>query len=171
VGNPHGKPVVFLHGGPGGGLEPFYRQYIDPAQWRVVLFDQRGAGKSAPHAELRENTTWDLVADIEKLRQQLGIETWAVFGGSWGSTLALAYSATHPEGCTSLVLRGIFMLRKKELQWFYQEGASFIFPDAWELHRAWPEATLQIVPDAGHSATEAGIRSALIEATDALASS
>jgi proline iminopeptidase len=285
AGNPQGRPIVFLHGGPGGGVEPLYRQYFDPAQWRIVLFDQRGAGKSTPYADLRENTTWDLVEDIEKLRRHLGLDAWAVFGGSWGSTLALAYSETHPERCTGLVLRGIFMLRQKELQWYYQEGASFIFPDAWEeyvkpipaaergdmitayykrltradpqvrleaarawsiwegstsklfpspdlierfrqdtfaeafariechyfinggffdrddqllqnvhrirhlpawiiqgrydvvcpmvsawdLHRAWPEATLQIVSDAGHSATEAGIRSALLDATDALA--
>ena len=285
VGNPQGQPIVFLHGGPGGGVEPLYRQYFDPARWRLVLFDQRGAGQSTPHAELRENTTWDLVEDIEKLRRHLGLDTWAVFGGSWGSTLALAYSETHPERCTGLVLRGIFLLRQKELQWYYQEGASFLFPDAWEaycqpipvaergdmiaayytrltspdphvrlqaarawsiwegrtsklfpspdliqrfgqdtfaeafariechyfinggffatddhllqnvhrirhlpawiiqgrydvvcpmvsawdLHRAWPEATLQIIPDAGHSATETGIRSALLDATDALA--
>ena len=285
AGNPRGRPVVFLHGGPGGGIEPLYRQYFDPAQWRVVLFDQRGAGKSTPHAELRENTTWDLVRDIETLRQHLGVDTWTVFGGSWGSSLALAYSETHPERCNGLILRGIFMLRRKELQWYYQEGASFIFPDAWEaylqpipevergdmiaayyrrltsddaavrlqaarawsvwegstsklfpstelvnrfgegqfaeafariechyfvhggfftcddqllrevhrirhipavivqgrydvvcpmvsaweLHRAWPEAQLRIIPDAGHAMTEAGIRHALLEATDAFA--
>ena len=284
VGNPHGRPVLFLHGGPGGGIEPFYRQYFDPSRWRVVLFDQRGAGRSTPHAELRDNTTWDLVSDIEKLRVHLGIDTWAVFGGSWGSTLALAYSQTHPECCTALILRGIFLLRRQELLWYYQEGANCIFPDAWEaylqpipeaergdmiaayykrltsddaamrraaarawsiwegstsklfpdanlidrfgqdefaeafariechyfihggffdrddqllsnvdrirhipativqgrydvvcpmrsawdLHCAWPEATFQVIPDAGHSVTEAGIRSALIEATDTL---
>lgn len=132
VGNPQGKPVVFLHGGPGGGIEPIYRQYFDPKQWRVVLFDQRGCGRSTPHAELRDNTTWDLVSDIEALRQQLGIEQWVVFGGSWGSTLALAYSQTHPQSCQGLILRGIFLLRQKELRWFYQEGASYLFPDAWE---------------------------------------
>jgi proline iminopeptidase len=131
VGNPDGKPVVFLHGGPGGGIEPLYRQYFDPQMWRVVLFDQRGCGRSTPYAELQENTTWDLVSDIEKLRIHLGIERWVVFGGSWGSTLALAYSQTHPDGCTELILRGIFMLRQKELLWFYQEGCSYIFPDAW----------------------------------------
>jgi proline iminopeptidase len=284
VGNPQGKPVVFLHGGPGGGIEPVYRQYFDPGKWRVILFDQRGSGKSTPYAELRQNTTWDLVEDIEKLRQHLALSTWAVFGGSWGSTLALAYSETYPERCTGLVLRGIFMLRQKELQWYYQEGASFIYPDAWEeylkpipvaergdmmaayyqrltspepqvrlqaarawsvwegstsklfpspdliarfgqdtfaeafariechyfvnrgffstddqllqnvhrirhipawivqgrydvvcpmvsawdLHRAWPEAMLQIIADAGHSVTEPGIRSALLDATDTL---
>lgn len=285
VGNPNGKPVVFLHGGPGGGSDPIYRRYFDPQRWRVVLFDQRGCGRSTPHAELQENTTWDLVSDIEKLRSHLQIEQWTVFGGSWGSTLALAYSQTHPGSCTGLILRGIFMLRRKELLWFYQEGASNIFPEAWEdylkpippaehddliaayhkrltsddpetrrtaarawsiweastsklspdpqlqtkfgqshfaeafarieshyfvnggflkaedqllrgcdrirhlpgvivqgrydvvcpartaweLHKAWPEAELQIVPDAGHSMTEPGIRSALIAATDRFA--
>ncbi|MEB3212821.1 MAG: prolyl aminopeptidase [Leptolyngbyaceae bacterium] len=132
VGNPDGVPVVFLHGGPGGGIDPIYRRFFNPEKWRVVLFDQRGCGRSTPHAELRENTTWDLVADIEKVRSHLNIKQWAVFGGSWGSTLALAYSQTHPESVTVLFLRGIFMLRKKEIQWFYQEGASNLFPDAWE---------------------------------------
>ncbi|MBD2100800.1 prolyl aminopeptidase [Leptolyngbya sp. FACHB-261] len=284
-GNPLGKPIVFLHGGPGGGSDPFHRRYFDPELWRLVIFDQRGCGKSTPHAELRENTTWNLVADIEKLREQLGIDQWVVFGGSWGSTLALAYSQTHPERCKGLILRGIFMLRQKELLWFYQEGASYLFPDAWEsylqpipvnerhdliaayyqrltssdpqiqleaarawsaweastskllqdpgllnkfgqsqfadafariechyfvnkgffereeqlienvdrirqipavivqgrydivcpmisaweLHRAWPEAELKVIADAGHSMTEPGIRDALIEATDRFA--
>ena len=284
-GNPRGKPIVFLHGGPGGGCSSFYRQYFDPKKWRVILFDQRGAGKSTPHAELRENTTWDLVGDIEKIRVHLNIENWFVFGGSWGSTLALTYSETHPERCKGLILRGIFMVRKKEINWFYQGGASNIYPDAWEeylkpipeaergdlvaayykrltsndskirleaakawsiwegstsklvqdrasiagygnshfaeafariechyfinncffdeenfllknvdkirhlpgvivqgrydipcpvvsaweLHKAWPEAELIIVPDAGHSMSEPGIRSALIEATDKFA--
>ncbi len=281
-GNPQGKPIVLLHGGPGGGCPPFYRQYFNPEKWRLIMFDQRGCGQSTPHAELRENTTWDLVSDIEKLRAHLNIEKWVVFGGSWGSALALAYSQTHPCQCAGLILRGIFMLRQKELQWFYQEGASYIFPDAWEeylkpipfderddlltayykrltspdmntrlqaarawsiweastsrlfpdtelkakfgesvfaeafariechyfinkgffetddrllanvhrirhiptvivqgrydvvcpmisaweLHRAWPEAEFIVVPDAGHSMTEPGILSALIEATD-----
>lgn len=280
-GHPDGKPVVVLHGGPGGGSQPFYRQYFDPARWRIVLFDQRGCGQSQPHAELRDNTTWDLVADIERLRSHLGIEQWVIFGGSWGSTLALAYSQTHPERCLGLILRGIFLLRRRELHWFYQEGASYLFPDAWEeylkpipleersdllaayyrrltspdeltrlaaarawaiweastskllpdpnlvarfkedrfaaafariechyfinggflqaedqllqgvdrirhlpavivqgrydivcpmataweLHHTWPEAELVVIPDAGHSITEPGIRSALIEAT------
>lgn len=284
-GNPQGKPVVLLHGGPGGGCPSYYRQYFDPKKWRVILFDQRGAGKSTPYAELRENTTWDLVSDIEKIRIHLNIENWFVFGGSWGSTLALAYSETHPERCNGLILRGIFLVRKKEIRWFYQEGASNIYPDAWEeylkpipeaergdlvaayykrltsddskirleaakawsiwegstskliqnpgniagfgnsyfaeafariechyfinncffeeenfllenvhkirhlpgvivqgrydipcpvvsaweLHKAWPEAEFIIVPDAGHSMTEPGIRSALIEATDKFA--
>lgn len=284
-GNPNGKPIVLLHGGPGGGCPPFYRQYFHPEKWRLIMFDQRGCGKSTPHAELRENTTWDLVNDIEKLREHLDIEKWVVFGGSWGSTLSLAYSETHPERCKGIILRGIFMLRRKELLWFYQEGTSYIFPDAWEeylkpippeergdmitayykrlthsdpnirmeaarawsvwegstsrllpdpnlmqkfgedrfaeafariechyfmnkgffdpedqlllnvdrirhipgiiihgrydivcpmisaweLHRAWPEAELIVIPDAGHSMSEPGILSALIEATDKFA--
>jgi proline iminopeptidase len=283
-GNSQGQPAIFLHGGPGGGLIPEYRQFFDPATYRVVLFDQRGAGQSRPHASLDENTTWDLVEDIERLREHFGIERWLVFGGSWGSTLSLAYAETHPERVTALVLRGIFLCRPKEIDWFYQDGqgASAIFPDvweeymtvipaaerndmlhayhrrlmsddqtvrlqaakawsvwegstsklfpdeqlirhsgedqfalalariechyfvnnsffptdnylienvhkirhipavivqgrydvvcpamsAWDLHRAWPEAELQFVPDAGHSATEPGIVSALVEATD-----
>jgi proline iminopeptidase len=132
VGNPAGKPVVFLHGGPGGGIDPIYRRYFNPEAWRIVLFDQRGCGRSTPHAELRQNTTWDLVDDIETIRMHLGIETWVVFGGSWGSTLALAYSQTYSASCSGLILRGIFLLRPKELRWFYQEGASYLFPDAWE---------------------------------------
>jgi proline iminopeptidase len=282
-GNPKGQPVVFLHGGPGGGTNPDYRRFFDPEAYRIVLFDQRGSGKSTPHANLEENTTWHLVEDIEKIREHLDIERWQVFGGSWGSTLALAYAQTHPDRVHQLVLRGIFLCRPKEIQWFYQEGASWIFPDvweeyvkvipeaerhdmvtayyrrltsddpevrieaarawsvweastsklfpdpklienfgdpefaiafariechyfmhnayfntdnylienidkirhipsvivqgrydivcpilsAWELHKAWPEADLQIVGDAGHSATEPGITSALVGATDA----
>ena len=140
-GNPNGKPVVFLHGGPGGGSEPKQRRYFDPKAYRIVLFDQRGCGKSTPHASLEENTTWDLVADIEKLREHLAIEKWLVFGGSWGSTLALAYAETHSTRVTELVLRGIFLLRRSELEWFYQRGASAIYPDAWEPYEALiPEA-------------------------------
>jgi proline iminopeptidase len=284
-GNPEGVPVVFLHGGPGGGTVPDYRRFFDPAAYRIVLFDQRGSGKSTPHANLEENTTWHLVADIERLRELLGIKSWVVFGGSWGSTLALAYAETHPDRTRALILRGIFLCRPKEIRWFYQEGASAIYPDAWEhyvkvipeaergdmlgafhrrltsddeavrleaarawsvwegstsklfpdedfiahfgdpqfalafariechyfmhnaffdtdnylienvgkirhipavivqgrydvvcplmsaweLHRAWPEADLQIIPDAGHSALEPGTRSALVEATDRFA--
>ena len=130
-GNPDGIPAVFVHGGPGGGSEATYRRAFDPQAYRIILFDQRGCGQSTPHAELRANTTWDLVADMERLRDHLGIETWLVLGGSWGSTLALAYAVTHPERVRALVLRGIFMLRKKELHWFYQEGASYLFPDLW----------------------------------------
>jgi proline iminopeptidase len=281
-GNPEGLPVVFLHGGPGGGIIPDYRRFFDPEAYRVVLFDQRGAGRSTPHAELEENTTWHLVDDIEKLREHLRVDRWLVFGGSWGSTLGLAYAETHPGRVRALVLRGIFLCRPQEIRWFYQEGASWIFADvweqyarvipeeergdfvrayyrrltgtderarteaarawsvwegstsklyfdpemierfaepefalafariechyfmhdaffpthnylienvgkirhipavivqgrydvvcpvksAWELHRAWPEADLRIIHDAGHSATEPGIVSALVEATD-----
>ncbi|MBM3517658.1 MAG: prolyl aminopeptidase [Alphaproteobacteria bacterium] len=135
-GNPAGKPAVFLHGGPGGGLQPEYRRYFDPAVWRAVLFDQRGCGQSTPHAALADNTTWHLVADIEALRDHLGIAHWLAFGGSWGSALALAYAETHPERVTALVLRGVFTLRQKELRWFYQEGAGAIFPDKWERYVA-----------------------------------
>lgn len=281
-GNPRGNPIVFVHGGPGGGTEPWHRQFFDPQVYRIVLFDQRGCGRSTPHAELRENTTWDLVADMEKIRERLGIERWVVFGGSWGSTLSLAYAQTHPERVRGLILRGIFLLRPEEIRWFYQEGASWLYPDAWEhylrpippderhdlvaayhrrltsddaevrreaarawsiwegstsklmpsrdmvarfgedrfaeafariechyfvnggffsrpdqlledahrlrhipgvivqgrydvvcpirsawdLHRAWPEADLQIVPDAGHAASEPGILARLVAATD-----
>ena len=135
VGNPDGLPVVFLHGGPGGGLLPLYRQFFDPKAYHVVLFDQRGSGRSTPHAELRENTTWDLINDMEALREKFGIDKWYVFGGSWGSTLSLAYAETHPDRCLGLALRGIFLTRKKELDWFYQRGTSEIFPDFWERYR------------------------------------
>ena len=131
-GNKNGNPVIFLHGGPGGGIEAVYRQYFNPEKWRIVIFDQRGCGKSTPHAELKENTTWDLIADIEKIRSHLNIDKWVVFGGCWGSTLSLSYSIRHPKRCKGLILRGIFMIRKKEIQWFYQEGASYIYPDYWE---------------------------------------
>jgi proline iminopeptidase len=133
-GNPQGKPVVILHGGPGGGSQPLYRQYFNPDLWRIVQFDQRGCGNSTPHAELIENSTWHLVEDIETLRKYLNIDHWVVSGGSWGSTLALAYSETHPEYCQALILRGIFMVRRKELEWFYQEGAGYFFPEAWEQY-------------------------------------
>ncbi len=131
-GNPAGKPVVLLHGGPGAGSNPTLPRFHDPDAYRIILFDQRGSGKSTPHAELAENTTWDLVADMETIRRHFGIERWQVFGGSWGSCLALAYAETHGERVTELVLRGIFTLRRKELLWFYQEGASNILPEAWE---------------------------------------
>jgi proline iminopeptidase len=281
-GNPQGTPVVFLHGGPGGGTQPDHRRYFDPEAYRIVVFDQRGSGKSTPHANLEDNTTWHLVEDVERVREHLGIDTWVVFGGSWGSTLSLAYAETHPDRVRALVLRGIFLCRPKEIRWFYQEGASYVFPDlfedyisvippeerddvvsafyrrltsededvrlaaakawsvwegstlkllpdpelidhfgdplqalalariechyfvnnaffetdnwliehvdrirhipavivqgrydvvcpalsAWELHKAWPEADFTIVRDAGHAASEPGIISALVEATD-----
>ncbi len=286
-GNPKGKPAVFLHGGPGGGTTPAMRRFFNPRRYRIVLFDQRGCGKSRPHASLIENTTWDLVADIERLRRHLGISQWQVFGGSWGSTLALAYAQRHPRRVSELVLRGIFLVRRSELEWFYQDplGAGALFPDRWEdfvapipererrdmmgayyrrltsrsatvraraarawsvweaatsylrakesdisrftdpefaaafariechyfvnrgflkgedqllrgvdkirhipavivqgrydvvcpmrsawaLHRAWPEAQLQVIPDAGHSAFEPGNARALVAATDAYA--
>ena len=136
-GNPDGKPVVFLHGGPGGGTAPWHRRFFDPERYRIVLMDQRGCGRSTPHAsdpdaDLRHNTTWHLVADLELLRKNLGISTWQVFGGSWGSALALAYAETHPDAVSELVLRGIFTLRRHEIEWFYEGGASAIYPDLWE---------------------------------------
>ncbi len=131
-GAPRGKPAVILHGGPGGAVNPTMRRFFDPGKWRMTLFDQRGCGRSRPNASLENNTTWSLIADIERLREHLGIEKWTVFGGSWGSTLALAYAITHPDRVEGLVLRGIFLLTQKELRWFYQEGAAMLFPDAWE---------------------------------------
>lgn len=131
-GNPQGLPVVVLHGGPGGATNPGMRRYFDPAKYRIILFDQRGCGQSRPNASLEDNTTWTLIEDIERLRERCGIDKWVVFGGSWGSTLSMAYAITHPERVHSLILRGIFLLTKKELRWFYQDGASMIFPDAWE---------------------------------------
>jgi proline iminopeptidase len=131
-GNPNGKPAVFLHGGPGGGGSTTVRRFFNPERYHIVIFDQRGCGRSKPHGCLEQNTTWDLVEDIETLKNKLGFEKWLVFGGSWGSTLSLAYSQTYPKSVSEMVLRGIFMLRKKELDWFYQEGASNIFPEAWE---------------------------------------
>ena len=282
AGNPNGYPILFVHGGPGGGISPDHRRYFDPQKYRIVLFDQRGSGESTPCAELRENTTWDLVGDIEKIREHLKIKKWHVFGGSWGSTLALTYAIKHTDRVSALVLRGIFLCRPSELAWFYQSGASNMFPDvwdsyvneipqaergdfikayykrltsedlnvrlsaakvwskweaatsrlivdekainefdepdralsfariechyfinnaffssnnwileniekirkipgwivqgrydvvcpptsAWELHKAWPESKIQFIPDAGHAASEPGIRSALISATD-----
>jgi proline iminopeptidase len=127
-----GKPVVVLHGGPGGAINPTMRRFFDPARWRVALFDQRGCGRSRPNASLNDNTTWALVEDIERLRRHLGVETWTVFGGSWGSTLALAYAIRHPNRVAGLILRGVFLLTQRELDWFYQDGASLMFPDAWE---------------------------------------
>lgn len=140
VGNPQGIPILFLHGGPGGGISPDHRRYFDPHVYHIILFDQRGSGKSRPVAELRENTTWDLVSDIEILRQHVGVDQWQVFGGSWGSTLALAYAITHPKKVKALILRGIFLCRPSEIQWFYQHGTSELFPDRWEKY-------LQIIPE------------------------
>ena len=246
-GNPRGKPLVFLHGGPGGGIEPSYHRYFDPKKWRIVLHDQRGCGKSTPFSELRENTTWHLVADIEKLREHLGIDRWVVFGGSWGSTLSLAYAWEHYlapipsrersdmmkayyrrltspdrsvrqkaarawsiwEGSTSKLFFDPALVKKfgggrfadafARIEAHYFVNRGFMKPDdqllrdvrkvrrvpgvivqgrydvvcpirsAWDLHRAWPEAKLVIVPNAGHSMTEPGIRSALIEETERFA--
>jgi proline iminopeptidase len=130
-GNPDGLPVVVLHGGPGGGCSPAMRRYFDPQTWRVVLFDQRGCGRSRPHASVEAKTTWHLVADIERIREALGIRRWAVFGGSWGATLALIYAQTHPDRAAALVLRGVFLMTRDELDWFYGGGAGRFFPDLW----------------------------------------
>ena len=130
-GNPNGKPALFLHGGPGGGGSEEVRRFFNPDLYRIIIFDQRGCGRSKPHGCLENNTTWHLVSDIENLKEKLGIEKWLVFGGSWGSTLSLAYAQAHPKSVSELVLRGIFLLRKEELHWFYQDGASRIFPEAW----------------------------------------
>jgi len=131
-GNPRGAPVLIVHGGPGGGCNPTMRRFHDPQHYRIILLDQRGCGRSTPNASLDNNTTWHLVEDMERLRLHLGIEKWQLFGGSWGSTLALAYAETHPERVASLILRGIFLLRKSEVDWFYQDGCSALFPEAWE---------------------------------------
>ncbi|CAE7553527.1 PIP [Symbiodinium microadriaticum] len=139
-GNPKGKPVLFVHGGPGAGTSPKAARFFDPLAYRIILVDQRGCGKSTPFAEIEQNSTWDSVQDFEKLRKLLGIERWMVFGGSWGSTLSLTYAMEHPERVTELVLRGIFLLRKKEINWYYQSGADAIFPDVWEGYK-------QVIPE------------------------
>jgi len=131
-GNPEGKPVVFLHGGPGGGTEPKHRRFFDPRRYRIILFDQRGCGRSTPHASIAENTTWDLVDDLERLRIHLGVERWQLFGGSWGSTLALAYAQSHPHRVTEMILRGIFTFAQDEMDWFYFSGTRFLFPDSYD---------------------------------------
>ena len=131
-GNPKGKPAIFLHGGPGGGCGSFSRRFFNPKKYRIILFDQRGCGRSKPHTCLEDNTTWHLIEDIESIRERLDIKKWLVFGGSWGSTLAIAYAQKHPKNVSQMVLRGIFMLRTKELQWFYQYGASEMYPEAWQ---------------------------------------
>lgn len=130
-GNPDGVPVVFVHGGPGAGCEPYHRRFFDSQAYRIVLFDQRGCGKSTPHAELSGNTTQNLVADMERIREHLGIDKWVVFGGSWGATLGLVYAQTHPSRVLGLVLRGIFLCRDQDIRWFYQDGAHRVFPDYW----------------------------------------
>ena len=136
-GNPDGNPIVFLHGGPGSGTSPTYRRFFDPAFYRIILFDQRGAGKSTPHADISQNTTPDLVSDMDKMRNHLGLDEWMVFGGSWGSTLALSYAITHPEKVKGLILRGIFLCREKEIAWYYEErGAHMVFPEEWERYKA-----------------------------------
>ncbi len=135
-GNPNGQPVIIVHGGPGGGSNPSMRRCHDPDHYRIILFDQRGCGRSRPHASLEDNTTWDLVRDMETLRESLGISSWQLFGGSWGSTLSLAYAQTYPDRVSGIILRGIFLLRRRELEWFYQEGCSWIYPDAYEKFQA-----------------------------------
>jgi len=142
VGNPEGRPALYLHGGPGIGILPNYRRFFDPSFYRVVLLDQRGAGRSTPHAEIRENTTWDLVEDLERLRQHLDIESWIVMGGSWGSTLALCYAIKYPESVAGLIVRGVWLVRPFEIAWLYEEGgASNVFPDEWERFRTPIDAT------------------------------
>jgi proline iminopeptidase len=131
-GNPQGKPVLFVHGGPGGGCSPVHRQFFDPSSYRIILFDQRGSGRSTPHASLAHNTTQHLIADMDALRQHLGIEQWVLFGGSWGSTLSLAYAQTYPQHVLGFILRGIFLCRNEDTHWFYQQGANALFPDYWQ---------------------------------------
>lgn len=167
-GNPKGKPAVFVHGGPGAGCDSRARSFFDPDAYRIVLFDQRGCGRSRPHASLVDNTTWHLVADMEKLREHLGIESWLVFGGSWGSTLALAYAQSHPTRASELVLRGIFTLSQFELRWFYQEGASALFPDHWEHYiAAIPPAERGDLIQAFYKRLTSGDRRTMVEAARA----
>ena len=135
-GNPNGKPVVMVHGGPGGGSNASMRRFHNPTDYRIILFDQRGCGRSTPHASIENNTTWHLVADMERLRERLCIERWQLCGGSWGSTLSLVYAETHPDRVTEMILRGIFTVRRKELEWFYQEGCSWLFPEAFEVYQS-----------------------------------
>jgi proline iminopeptidase len=167
-GSPRGKPALMVHGGPGGGCNPAMRRYHDPARYRIVLFDQRGCGRSTPYASLEENTTWDLVADMERLRKRLGIEAWQLCGGSWGSTLSLAYAEAYPERVTELVLRGIFLLRKAELDWFYQGGCGWIFPEAFESYLApIPPAERGTMIEAYHKRLTAGDRNTQLAAARA----
>jgi len=167
-GNPDGKPALFVHGGPGGGTDPSQRRFWDPRAYRIVLFNQRGCGKSSPHASLEHNTTPHLIADMEKLREHLGIERWQLFGGSWGSTLSLAYAQAHPERVTELVLRGIFLVRREEVRWYYQSGASRFFPDAWEAFLApIPEAERDDLVHAYHQRLTSDDESVRLEAARA----
>jgi proline iminopeptidase len=167
-GNPKGKPVVFVHGGPGAGCDIRARRFFDPAAYRIVLFDQRGCGRSKPHASLVDNTTWHLVADMEKLREFLRIDKWQVFGGSWGSTLALAYAETHPKRVTELIVRGIFLVREWELKWFYQEGADALFPDRFEKYKSViPEAERGDYIKAFYKRLTGGNREEMIDAARA----
>jgi len=167
-GDPQGKPAVFVHGGPGAGADKRAHQFFDPESFRIVVFDQRGCGRSRPHASLVDNTTWHLVGDMEQLRIFLGIEQWLVFGGSWGSTLALAYAQTHPQKVTELVLRGIFLLRQSELQWFYQQGASALFPDQFEKYlSAIPQAERHDLISAFHRRLTSGDKAEQIAAARA----
>jgi proline iminopeptidase len=167
-GAPQGIPVVALHGGPGGGSSPDMRRFFDPTRYRIIIFDQRGCGRSTPTGELRENDTWALVQDIEALRQHLGVERWVVFGGSWGTTLALTYAALHADRCRALILRGIFLLRAAEITWFYQKGADALFPDAWERYLApIPEAERADLLAAFHArlnSPDAAVRAAAAQA-------
>ncbi len=168
VGHPLGLPVVFVHGGPGGGIDSNHRRYFDPKRFRIILFDQRGCGKSTPFGELRENTTFELVGDMEKIRTHLGIEKWHVFGGSWGSTLALSYAITHPGRVLSMVLRGIFLVRKKEISWFYQHGASMFYPEEWDLFlEPIPKAERHDLVTAYHKRLNSGDEAVLKEAARA----
>jgi proline iminopeptidase len=167
-GTPGGKPAIFLHGGPGGGCSTDHRRLFDPARYDVMLFDQRGCGRSTPHAELNANTTWHLIADIERLREMAGVESWLVFGGSWGSTLALAYAETHPVRTSELVLRGIFTIRQCEIDWYYQHGASLAFPDKWVRFLApIPEGERGDLVEAYRKRLTGGDRAAQIEAAKA----
>ncbi len=167
-GNREGIPAVFLHGGPGAGCSPAHRRLFDPARYCVTLFDQRGCGRSTPHASLENNTTWDLVADIERLREKFAVDRWLVFGGSWGSTLALAYAETHPQRVTALIVRGIFTLTKPELDWYYQGGAAWLFPDLWEAFlKPIPEAERGDLMAAYHRRLTGDSRAAQIEAARA----
>jgi proline iminopeptidase len=167
-GNPNGKPAVFVHGGPGAGCDARARCFFDPSAYRIILFDQRGCGRSRPHASLVDNTTWHLVDDMEKLRAHLGVKQWLVFGGSWGSTLALAYAQAHPQRVSEQVLRGIFMLTQFELKWFYQQGANALFPDRWENYiAAIPPAERSDLVQAFHKRLISGDRSAMVNAARA----